>query len=268
MGFERIREVLETESGVRDLPGARRAAGFKGKIEFDNVSFGYNAGPVDPERCQLQDRAGTGRGLRRPDGGRQDDHHQPGCALLRSRLREGQNRRDGHPQLHDAIASPADQFCSAGDASVPRTDLAEHRLWPAGSQPRGDHPRRETGQRPRVHRGDARGLRHDGRRARRDAFRRPAPAHRHRAGRDPQYSDPGSGRAHVRTGRGVRAGRVRSPRPFDGRQDLHRHRAPPGDDPARRHHLRGERQYARRAWHPRRAAGGRRPLFGALRDPA
>jgi subfamily B ATP-binding cassette protein MsbA len=42
VGFERIREVLEAESGMRDLPGARRAAHFKGKIEFDKVSFGYN----------------------------------------------------------------------------------------------------------------------------------------------------------------------------------------------------------------------------------
>ena len=42
VGFERIREVLETESGMRDLPRARRAKRFKGKIEFDKVSFGYN----------------------------------------------------------------------------------------------------------------------------------------------------------------------------------------------------------------------------------
>jgi subfamily B ATP-binding cassette protein MsbA len=42
VGFERIREVLETESGMRDKPGARPAARFKGKIEFDRVSFGYN----------------------------------------------------------------------------------------------------------------------------------------------------------------------------------------------------------------------------------
>lgn len=42
VGFERIREILETESGVRDLPGARQAKGFKGTIEFDRVSFAYN----------------------------------------------------------------------------------------------------------------------------------------------------------------------------------------------------------------------------------
>src|ERR1022692_2193432 len=42
VGFDRIREVLDTESGMRDLPGARRAGSFKGKIEFDQVSFGYS----------------------------------------------------------------------------------------------------------------------------------------------------------------------------------------------------------------------------------
>jgi subfamily B ATP-binding cassette protein MsbA len=41
VGFERIREVLESESKVRDLARARRAPAFKGKIEFERVSFGY-----------------------------------------------------------------------------------------------------------------------------------------------------------------------------------------------------------------------------------
>ena len=50
VGFDRIREVLETESGMRDLPGARRAGRFKGKIEFDKVSFGYN-----PDQLILKD---------------------------------------------------------------------------------------------------------------------------------------------------------------------------------------------------------------------
>src|SRR6266404_1765997 len=42
VGWERIREVLENEMQVRDLPGAKRAPRFKGKIEFDHVSFSYN----------------------------------------------------------------------------------------------------------------------------------------------------------------------------------------------------------------------------------
>src|SRR6185295_592617 len=41
VGFERIREVLETESQIRDLPGARRAPKFKGGVEFENVDFCY-----------------------------------------------------------------------------------------------------------------------------------------------------------------------------------------------------------------------------------
>jgi subfamily B ATP-binding cassette protein MsbA len=41
VGFERIREVLETERDVRDMPGARKAPKLEGKIEFENVSFHY-----------------------------------------------------------------------------------------------------------------------------------------------------------------------------------------------------------------------------------
>ena len=43
-GYERIREVLETERDVRDLPGARKIASACGDIEFDHVSFGYQSG--------------------------------------------------------------------------------------------------------------------------------------------------------------------------------------------------------------------------------
>jgi subfamily B ATP-binding cassette protein MsbA len=42
VGFERIREILETDSGMRDQPSARTAPPFKGKIEFNAVSFGYS----------------------------------------------------------------------------------------------------------------------------------------------------------------------------------------------------------------------------------
>jgi len=54
VGFERIREILETESAVRDLPRARPARGFKGRIEFEHVSFGYS-----PEQLVLEDLSFT-----------------------------------------------------------------------------------------------------------------------------------------------------------------------------------------------------------------
>ena len=42
VGYERIKEVLGIESRVRDLPRARRAPRFKGEVEFDHVTFGYD----------------------------------------------------------------------------------------------------------------------------------------------------------------------------------------------------------------------------------
>ena len=41
VGYERIVEVLRTESQVKDKRGARVAPKFKGEIEFDKVSFSY-----------------------------------------------------------------------------------------------------------------------------------------------------------------------------------------------------------------------------------
>jgi len=43
VGYERIREVLDTERDVKDMPGARRAPAFKGLVEYENVSFAYQA---------------------------------------------------------------------------------------------------------------------------------------------------------------------------------------------------------------------------------
>lgn len=42
VGYERIREVLDTNHEVRDLPGARNAPPFRGRIEFDHVTFCYD----------------------------------------------------------------------------------------------------------------------------------------------------------------------------------------------------------------------------------
>src|SRR5215471_11595670 len=41
VGLERIREVLDTHDEITDLPGARRAPAFRGRIEYEHVSFGY-----------------------------------------------------------------------------------------------------------------------------------------------------------------------------------------------------------------------------------
>jgi ATP-binding cassette, subfamily B, bacterial len=46
VGYERIREVLDTHNEIRDLPGARRAPQFQGAIDFRDVSFAYE--PATP----------------------------------------------------------------------------------------------------------------------------------------------------------------------------------------------------------------------------
>src|SRR6266581_1725924 len=42
VGWERTREILETDMQVRDVRGARLAPRFKGKIDFDHVNFSYD----------------------------------------------------------------------------------------------------------------------------------------------------------------------------------------------------------------------------------
>jgi ATP-binding cassette subfamily B protein len=47
VGYERIKEVMDTESDVKDRPGARPAAPLKGEIELEHVSFRYpDSGPI------------------------------------------------------------------------------------------------------------------------------------------------------------------------------------------------------------------------------
>ena len=46
VGYERIREIAETDREVRNLPGARPAPRFKGEIEFRHVDFSYADRPL------------------------------------------------------------------------------------------------------------------------------------------------------------------------------------------------------------------------------
>jgi subfamily B ATP-binding cassette protein MsbA len=43
VGYERIREVLETNHQVSDMTDARPAPRFRGRIQFDSVGFSYNS---------------------------------------------------------------------------------------------------------------------------------------------------------------------------------------------------------------------------------
>ena len=68
VGWERIREVLENETQVRDLPGAKPAPRFKGEIEFDKVSFAYEGGPPVVTELSLHIEPGQLAALVGPTG--------------------------------------------------------------------------------------------------------------------------------------------------------------------------------------------------------
>ena len=61
VGYERIQEVLEIESQVRDLPRARRAPRFKGTIEFEHVNFSYHADGDTPVLNDVSFRIESGQ---------------------------------------------------------------------------------------------------------------------------------------------------------------------------------------------------------------
>jgi len=68
VGWERIREVLENETQVRDMPGAKRAPRFKGKIEFEHVRFAYNGDGAVLEDLNLDIKPGQMVALVGPTG--------------------------------------------------------------------------------------------------------------------------------------------------------------------------------------------------------
>ena len=69
VGWERIREVLETEMQVRNIRGARPAPRFKGTIEFDHVSFSYDGSREILEDVSLRIEPGQLAALVGPTGG-------------------------------------------------------------------------------------------------------------------------------------------------------------------------------------------------------
>ncbi|HYK20104.1 MAG TPA: ABC transporter ATP-binding protein [Pyrinomonadaceae bacterium] len=68
VGYERIRDVIETEDEVRNLPNAKKAPDFKGEIEFDHVSFAYSKGYATLTDVSFKIEAGQVAALVGPTG--------------------------------------------------------------------------------------------------------------------------------------------------------------------------------------------------------
>jgi ATP-binding cassette subfamily B protein len=68
VGYERIQEVLDIESRVRDVRGARPAPRFKGRIEFGHVSFSYGSGTAALKDASFTIEAGQVAAIVGPSG--------------------------------------------------------------------------------------------------------------------------------------------------------------------------------------------------------
>jgi subfamily B ATP-binding cassette protein MsbA len=68
VGYERIREVAETDREVRNLPGAQKAPVFKGEIEFQHVDFNYADRPLILKDVNFKVAAGKVAALVGPTG--------------------------------------------------------------------------------------------------------------------------------------------------------------------------------------------------------
>jgi len=68
VGYERVREVLETPPTVQDLPAARRAPPIQGQIEFERVGFSYTADRPVLTDITLKAEAGRMTALVGPTG--------------------------------------------------------------------------------------------------------------------------------------------------------------------------------------------------------
>ena len=68
VGWERIREVLENEQRVRNLPGARKAPKFRGDIEYEHVAFSYSSDQPLLKDLSMNIKAGQLAALVGPTG--------------------------------------------------------------------------------------------------------------------------------------------------------------------------------------------------------
>ena len=68
VGYERIREVMETRPTVQDVPGARPAPPLEGEIQFDHVGFSYTSDRPVLADVNLRAEAGRMTALVGPTG--------------------------------------------------------------------------------------------------------------------------------------------------------------------------------------------------------
>ena len=191
VGLERIQEVLQTDAQVRDLPHARRAPRFKGRIEFEHVDFGYMKDQlilndvnftVQPGQvAALVGRTGVGKTTIISLIARFYDPVSGRVTIDGIDIRKYKQeslRRQISFVLQETILfhAPIWQNIAYGKPEAGRMKSSVQLGWPMLTSLSRRCPR----------------LRYDGRGTWNNAFRRTAPAYRHRKGGNPWCSHPDS----------------------------------------------------------------------------
>ena len=264
--LDKVFELLDTKPDMVDAPDAIDPGPLRGEIEMDDVWFSYgDDGEWAAEGIDLHVPPGQTLALVGATGAGKSTF-----AKLVARFYDPQRGRvlvDGHDlrtlrqqALRRQLGIvPQEGYLFSGSV---RENIAFGR--PDASLEEIEAGRRR-GRRDRLHRGAAGRDRDRGRRARRPALGRAAPARRLRAGAARRAADPDPRRGDLERRRPHREddrARARAPA---RRPHRDRDRPPALDDPPRRQDRRPRRRQDRRGRHPRRADRGERRLRPPLR---
>ena len=201
MSGARLFEVLDREPDIADRPGARDLVVTDAVLRFEHVSFAYpGEGRELPtlHDISFEVRAGQTLGIVGPPGSGKST-----IAHLIPRYYDvsaGRITIDGQDVRDVTLASlrRTRQPGPAGHLPVHRLDREQHRLRRSLGRPRAHRPVERGRAAARLHRRPAEGLRDAGRRARRVALGRPAPAPVDRPQHPARAADPGVRRLRPR----------------------------------------------------------------------
>ena len=182
-----IQELLDEPTRGADRPGAPDLPRITNDITFDRVTFQYE-GSADAGARQFQPQAQCRQAHRDRRSQRLGQEHaaQSDPAPLRAGRGPRGHRRRRYPPGDPRIAAQEHGGRVPGEHAVQHVDPRKHPARQGRRQRRGGRGGRAQGRDPQLHHEPAAEIRHAGRRARRHAVGRPAPAHRDRARDHPQ----------------------------------------------------------------------------------
>ena len=227
---EDVRAARPEPRDRRRARRARRSSPRGGAVRFERRALRLRRRPRDPARRQLRDpgRQDGRRGRARRARARA---RWRGCCSASTTSTAGRIAIDGQDIRERDAEEPArgDRHRAAGHGAVQRHGRIQHRLRPHRRRPRRGRGGGARGAHPRLHRLDAEGLRHDGRRARPEALGRREAARRDRAHAAQEPADPDLRRGDLGARLGQRAGDPGRAAERGAQPHRARHRAPAVD---------------------------------------